>query len=202
MKNYLPKFVLIPSFDLDDKDSNKTLRTWKAKFFHNFPGGDSDGKELAVDVALSTSAAPIYFPSYNGFVDGGVIANSPSMAAVAQALDEDTADRSLASIRLLSLGTGSTHSYIPTPANPDWGLTEWGLHIFDMLFDGAMGVADYQCQRLLKDHYHRLAPGLPGSKSVALDDYGSTQKLLDWADTIAEATIFKETADWVKGNLR
>jgi uncharacterized protein len=77
--------VLIASFHLDDEDP--TARSWKPKFFHNFPGPDSDGAAMVVDVAMETSAAPTYFPSYNGYVDGGVVANNPSMAALAQALD-------------------------------------------------------------------------------------------------------------------
>jgi patatin-like phospholipase/acyl hydrolase len=78
----LPHKVLISSFDLDNGPDNPAqLRTWKPKFFHNFPGPDSDGKELVVDVAMRTAAAPSFFPVYQGYADGGVFANNPSMAA-------------------------------------------------------------------------------------------------------------------------
>ena len=83
----LGKRVLISSFDLDNEDPDPAKRTWKPKFFHNFPGTDTDGSLRAVDVALYTSAAPTYFPSVDGYVDGGVAANNPSMAALAQSLD-------------------------------------------------------------------------------------------------------------------
>ena len=63
----LARRVLIPAFDLDDgQDARRKLdkpRTWKPKFFHNYPGPDSDGAELIVDVAMRTSAAPTYFPT-------------------------------------------------------------------------------------------------------------------------------------------
>jgi patatin-like phospholipase/acyl hydrolase len=60
----LNKKVLVPSFQLDNQEQQAGKRMWKPKFFHNYPGPDSDGGELAVDVALRTSAASIYFPSY------------------------------------------------------------------------------------------------------------------------------------------
>ena len=82
----LKRRVLIASFQLDNEASDPAKRSWKPKIFHNFPGPDSDGAALVVDVAMETSAAPTYFPSYNGYIDGGVIANNPSMAALAQAL--------------------------------------------------------------------------------------------------------------------
>ena len=76
-------FVLIPSFQLDNQAPHAGQRQWKPKFFHNYPGPDSDGAELVVDVAMRTSAAPIYFPTYQSYIDGGVVANDPSMAALA-----------------------------------------------------------------------------------------------------------------------
>ena len=100
-------FVLIPAFDLDAVKNG--VRSWKPKFFHNFPGEDSDGGELIVDVALRTSAAPSYFPSYQGYIDGGVVVNNPCMAALAQAMNENHVQ---GEIRILSLGTGRTPQYI------------------------------------------------------------------------------------------
>jgi len=74
----LSKRVLIPSFNLDDGDPDATKRTWGPKFFHNFPGEDTDGAESVVDVALDTSAAPTYFPTHGSFIDGGVVPRTPS----------------------------------------------------------------------------------------------------------------------------
>jgi len=76
----LKKRVLVPTFDLDNESPAPGKRMWKPKFFHNYPGPDSDGEELVVDVALRTSAAPTYFPTYQGYIDGAVVANNPAMA--------------------------------------------------------------------------------------------------------------------------
>ena len=65
--------VLVSSFDLDHPPTESKPRMWKAKFFHNFPGKGSDGCLSCVDVALRSSAAPFYFPSYQGYVDGFVV---------------------------------------------------------------------------------------------------------------------------------
>ena len=57
---------------------------------------------------MYTSAAPTYFASEDGYVDGGVFATNPSMCALAQTQDERIGDEraELHELRLLSLGTG------------------------------------------------------------------------------------------------
>ncbi len=158
--------VLISSFDLDNQDrfagiaAPGSRRTWKAKFFHNYPNVDSDSLELAVDVALRTSAAPTYFPIVDGFVDGGVVANNPSMCGLAQALDPKRgAGRPLDEVRILSLGTGQNQAFIDTE-DSEWGLAQWMPHLVGVLMDGAMDLANFQCQQILGDHYYRLNPAL------------------------------------------
>jgi patatin-like phospholipase/acyl hydrolase len=166
----LPKKVLISSFDLDNRAMDSgTLRTWKPKFFHNYPGPGSDGDEMVVDVALRTSAAPVYFPVYQGYVDGGVVANNPSMCALAQALDQDTGGQAVADIVLLSLSTGRNPRFIDVQG-ADWGWAQWvvDLRLINVMLDGNVGLAHYQCSRVLGERYHRLDPLLPGA--VELDD--------------------------------
>jgi len=126
LKDLKPR-VLMASFRLDNQAPDPSKRTWSPKFFHNFSGPDSDGESFVVDVAMETSAAPTYFPSYDGYIDGGVIANNPSVAAVAQALDgrNQAADRAtLDGIKLLSVGTGATLQYIEGQSL-DWGDAQW-----------------------------------------------------------------------------
>lgn len=182
----LGKRVLIPSFDLDNEIKDKSKRTWNPKFFHNFPGEDSDGGELVVEVALNTSAAPTYFPSHDGFVDGGVVANNPSMAAVAQTQDSRNDDPApkLNDIFVLSLGTGTNLSYIKG-RELDWGLAQWAKPLVSLLLDASMGIADFQCRHILKDTYRRIAPVFPHDTNIKLDEWKRSQELIDFGNTSA-----------------
>lgn len=59
---------------------------------------------LSWETARCTSAAPTYFPAYRDFVDGGTVANSPSVVGVSEALARYGAN--LAELRMLHLGCG------------------------------------------------------------------------------------------------
>ncbi len=157
----LPKKVLVTAFDLDNQATAPgQARHWKPKFFHNFPGDDSDEKQFVVDVGLYTSAAPTYFPIVDGYIDGGVVAGNPSMCALAQALHPATGGQTLDDIRLLSMGTGFNPRFLDS-LDGDWGLVQWAPHILNLMFEGSAGLADYQCRQLLGDRYLRVNPVLP-----------------------------------------
>jgi len=192
----LKKKVLIASFDLDNEDPDPQKRTWKPKFFHNFSGKDSDGDLEAYLVSLYTSAAPTYFPSVDGYVDGGVVANNPSMAALTQALDSRAKIKErpgLEEILLLSVGTGELPYFIKG-ARLDWGFAQWAKPIISLMMDGSMGVADYQCQQLLGKHYHRVSPAL--ATAIPLDDWRKRDELED----VAKNMDLSATIKWLKAN--
>jgi patatin-like phospholipase/acyl hydrolase len=180
----LQKRVLVPAFQLDNRLPG---RSWKPKFFHNIlpPEGvhldDSDAEELVVDVALRSSAAPSYFPTYQGYADGGLVANNPSMAAIALALDVRAGNQHLRDVRVLSVGMGTVPKYVDAGASGrlDWGVAQWAFPLIHILFEGVMGVADYQCRQLLGARYHRLSPLLP--RDLALDDVKHLDELAGWA---------------------
>jgi predicted acylesterase/phospholipase RssA len=183
------KYVLVPTFDLDSvKDG---IRSWKPKFFHNFPGSDSDSQEQVVDVALRSSAAPTYFPSYQGYVDGGLVTNNPSMAALAQALHEGVPQND---VHLFSVGTG----FIPQFAAGEklnWGYLQWAPRLLPIILDGLMGVADYQCRTILQDErYFRLAPVL--GEKIDVDDVAKVDRLV----ALAQAVDISAAADWLARN--
>ena len=184
----LNKRVLIPTFDLDSPETGKRPRAWKPKFFHNFPGRDSDREESVVDVALRTSAAPTYFPAYQGYIDGGVVANNPSMAAVAQAIDKRAGKQKLQNVVVLSIGTGLEPKYIATRRKHlDWGWTQWARPLIALMISGMTGVADFQCKQLLGDSYRRLDSVF--DRGVDLDDV--EPRTLDYL--VEEATAVRIT---------
>jgi uncharacterized protein len=194
LDDLLPRHVLIPTFDLDNQAAPPAPRMWKPKFFHNFEGPDSDGDQKIADVALCTSAAPTYFPVYQGYVDGGVIANNPAMSAVAQALDAGTGKQQLPDLRLFSVGTGITPAYV-TGEGLDWGLAQWAPVLPDVMLEGGMGVADYECARLLGRNYFRLAPVLPSP--IPLDSAKEIPTLVDYANQVD----ITAAVAWLKENF-
>jgi uncharacterized protein len=191
LDNLLPRHVLVSSFDLDCPGNP---RKWNPKFFHNFAGDDSDGAEKVLDVALRTSAAPTYFPVFEGYVDGGVVANNPGMAALAQALDPTTGNQKLDDIRLLSVGTGVSPTFISGDTH-NWGIAQWAHSLVNMMIEGMMGVADYECSRVLREKYFRLAPILP--EPIGLDAVDKIPDLIADANKVDLAP----TISWLRANF-
>ena len=165
--------VLIPAFDLD---RTHTYRKWAPKFFDNL--GEVDKNICVEDVAAYTSAAPTFFPSVDGFIDGGVCANNPSMSAVTAALDK--CDTCLSKIRVLSIGTGQGLQYIK--GSPNWGYYKWAPKLLDVLFDGIVDVPDFQCKAILKNHYCRINPKLGNVPKI--DDWKARDYLVEVGNTV------------------
>jgi len=192
----LPGKVLITSFDLDNENPDPARRTWKPKLFHNLPGESNDHDRLVYKVALYTAAAPTYFPAVDGYIDGGVYANNPSMCALAQTQDARNAVRpALSDVVLLSLGTGTGLTYIQGQSL-DWGYAQWARPLVNLMLDGVAGVADYQCRQILGDRYHRLAPVFPPGKNYAMDDVRHVGEMVDFAKTVD----LEPAAAWLRAN--
>ena len=92
----LNKKVVIPTFDLKSQTDKGVC--WAPRLMHNYPSTDSDVGTPIVLAALRTAAAPVYFPSVGSFIDGGVIANDPSMAALGTALDNSNGTLDLSNV--------------------------------------------------------------------------------------------------------
>lgn len=189
----LPSRVLVPAFDLDSIGDDGR-RTWKPKFFHNYPGNDSDGGELCADVALRTSAAPTFFPAYQGYIDGGVVANNPSMAAVATALDPRAGKvKDIGDIVLLSISTGSDSKFIKGESL-DWGWGQWARPLVSIMISGVMGVAHFQCKQILGVNYRRLDRIF--DRAAALDD--CSPRAIAYLREQANLVPIDDTVQWLR----
>lgn len=193
---HLPKKVICVSFDLYNPEFN----SWTPALVDNFDPKLAETVGIA-DAILRSTAAPTYFPSYQGHIDGGTVANNPSMMGLARALDPEGAAVPLEDIRMLSVGTGLINSYIKTDV--DWGAYEWMLSspyalptpphpLFDILYNGTLAVPHYQCAQILGDNYFRLNDFL--SKDLLLDNWRETDFLIQEAKAFPE----KYPQEWEK----
>jgi uncharacterized protein len=192
----LSKKVVIPTFDLDNESPDSKKRTWKPKIFHNFAGNDSDAKFLLSDVALYTSSAPTYFPSADGYIDGGVFANNPSMVALVQAISQRNNIKERANIDeivLLSVGTGVSLSYIKGQTL-DWGYAQWVKPLINILMDGVAGISDYQTAQLLGERYQRLQIVFDSKETIELDDVNKLGRMSEIGSTFS----VDETRLWLE----
>jgi len=188
--------VAIPAFDLDNEAPSALERTWKPKIFHNYAGDDSDGNQFVKDIALYTSSAPTYFPSANGFIDGGVFANNPSMVALAQAVSSRNIPSERADIEdivLLSVGTGVNLSYIKRK-NVDWGYAQWAKPLVDIMMEGGMGISDYQVNQLIGDRYHRLQVIFEPDETIPMDSVKKIPRM----DEIGRNHDISSAKEWIE----
>ncbi|HUE84040.1 MAG TPA: patatin-like phospholipase family protein [Pyrinomonadaceae bacterium] len=188
--------LLVPSFKLDDQKRGD----WRPVFFHNFP----DSHHLddpVVDVALRSAAAPSIFPSHQGFIDGGMMANNPSTAAIAYTLGHAQPRPRLEDVRLLSIGTGLTPTIV-TENTAGWGVVQWLLNPFrkpsepllNILFDGVVEADDMMSKHLLRERYWRLNP--PLVRQTPLDDWQAIPELIE----TAKSFDLRSTFEWIESN--
>lgn len=189
----LDKRFFVTAFDLDN-ESNP--RHWKAKFFHNFDGEDSDGDKKVIDVLLASTAAPIFFPIYNNMVDGSVVENNPSMCAVAQTQDLRAAifpRPTLKEIALLSIGREGCSCYVEGKSL-DWGYLSWLKPITQMIMDRDSRVIHYQVEKLLNNNYFRISPSLKPEWENKIDTWEIVPDLMKFA----EGLDLTEAEKWVE----
>ncbi len=201
----LPKKVVCVSFEL----YNPEYDCWTPALIDNFDTNNAEKIEV-VDTILRSAAAPTYFPSYQGFIDGGAVANNPSMMALARALDLEGAGQPLENIRLFSVGTGIIKSYIPEDV--DWGAYEWLVRapygsptpphpLFDILYNGTISVPHFQVTQILGPFYQRLNAFL--CRDFLLDDWQEVDFLISEAKKypIEEPEEWEEIKEWVRKNF-
>jgi uncharacterized protein len=172
---------------------------WRPRMLHNYRSADTSRDLAAVDTALRSAAAPTYFPSHQGYIDGGVFANNPSVAALAMALDAELGGQRLEGIRLLSLGTGLVPQSIDARTDLDWGEARWAKPLLSLLVGGVQSADDYHCRQILGARYNRLDVVL--DRDVALDDVRAVAYLKAAAAEAVRGSDFAQCREWIRREL-
>lgn len=193
----LPKKVAIMAFELSHHGR------WQPHIFHNFSHAQPSAH--LVDAALASSAAPLYFPSYQGFLDGGVFATNPSMSGLCLAL-KNVADLTLERVKLISFGSGILPDHMTRDVS--WGASQWlteqnanGLGcpfpLFSMFTEGSVAAVDFQCSALLGSSYQRINEEL--DTSIALDMVEKMPYLLEKAEAFPKKhpDRWRELINWI-----
>jgi uncharacterized protein len=139
---------------------------------------------LAWEVALSSAAAPVYFPpaTFDGnsqlkgtYIDGGLWANNPSLVAISESLSQDQGSLALDKIRILSLGTGYYPQRMPL-GRIFSGLISWGSFLFDATLFAQSSAIERSTSRILGRRYIHIDIPLLAEES-SLDALGAIQRL-------------------------
>ncbi len=183
----LSKHLIVPACTLSDSIENR----WSFEIFDNF--NIEKAKEFnLVDVALRSSAAPIYFTSFQGYVDGGVYALNPSLLAFSRAIDPLGGGREISDLKILSIGTGINPTGIKDEIN--WGLDQWmsprddlaDYPLVSLITDIGSMIPNYPLEQILKNNYLRVNGLLP--IPIEIDDPSKIALLRKAARDVKEKT--------------
>ncbi len=134
-----------------------------------------DQERKMADVAMATSAAPLFFPIYKMpdtsfcYVDGGLVGNAPGLFGVHEATHFFKKD--IKDIHLLSIGTMGGKVCRDSSRRLNGGIASWGEDIFLLTISAQEKMTDFVLKHQLGDSYC-LIDGDPNSsqeKNMGLD---------------------------------
>ena len=128
-----------------------------------------------IDIAMSTSAAPTYFPEHRvgtrNMIDGGIIANSADTLALMRAIGRF--GRKPEEIRMISVGTATHNIADADRAARGYGAIGWlaARRLFDVTTSAQEKLSIELAMDILGDRHIRidLPPSLAQQKAVGLD---------------------------------
>lgn len=180
------KRLVIPSFNVETGE----VHVWKTA---HHPRLERDCTHSAVEVALSTGAAPTYFPTYKSqsgtpLIDGGVWANNPVAIATVEAIG--ILGWCPSELRILSLGCTTA------PLDIDWGRKHalgklgWATKFTDLFLTAQSVSAIGMTQHLLPDRNNlvRISPTV-GNNRFELDRVSEIPSLRGLGDSEARKAL-------------
>lgn len=181
------KRLVVPSFNIE----NGEVHVWKTS---HHPKLERDHKHTVVEVALSTTAAPTYFPTYRSqsgtpLIDGGVWANNPVAIAAIEAIG--ILGWNPAELRILSLGCTTEPLQINWGMRHSLGLFGWARKIADVFMIAQSNSAIGMVEHLLLDRdkqLHRISPTV-GKKRFGLDRTRDISSLRGLGDSEARKAL-------------
>ncbi|MGL6106284.1 patatin-like phospholipase family protein [Romboutsia sp.] len=186
----LGKLVVIPTFYIGNETSN-----WKPIFYNNLPNSSTENARV-VDVAMSSSAAPVFFPTYNYHIDGGIIATDPSLVSLIYAMGKEI-NKKTEDIRLLSFGTGYCYNSIKQDTTT-WGVVDWivnkdpSLPIISITLEGNAQMSQFLSEKLLEENYCRINPHM--DRDISMDDCEAINYLVE----LGENYDIEDYLRWIK----
>jgi len=162
----------------------------------------ADRKRKMSEVALATSAAPIFFPVYQSeetsscYVDGGLVGNAPGMFGIHEAMH--FCKRDIADINLLSIGTMGGEFRMDSSKGPNKGILQWSEKVFLLTISSQEKVADFMLRHQLGERYSLIdeLPTHEQAPNIGLDiaDKAAIQTLKSMGEESAKAFIGKSEA--------
>lgn len=169
------------------------ITTAKPRFYKSdyFTKNSTRVDELLADAIVASASAPAYFPlskeiEYSSYlVDGGVVANNPSLVALIDGIKlqkQDNYDNTI----LLSVGTGRVCEMpydVQKIEDTQLGWISNNKAIIELLMNSQSKLAEFQTEFLANElgvEYKRLNPDL--GQKVGLDEVAKIKVLKNLAD--------------------
>jgi hypothetical protein len=186
------KKIVASALKLDNLSSDDSMRSSEVHVFHNLDA--ESGKELASDVVMRSSAAPSYFPAWQGYVDGGMFAPDPSSLCLSFVLSPFLMDVPVRDVVMISISTGKFLEYFDHPTH-DWGYLQWASKLQSALWSGMISKSQLCTKQLLGESLLRIDPVL--DHQVKLDVPSAIPQLIQ----VASDHDLTEAFAWIRKNL-
>ena len=147
-----------------------------------------------IDAVASSSAAPMYFPTYqmndkSWMIDGSIVTNNPTLIGYSKAKEILETEN----IKILSIGSGQNKNKINGPNSSKWGGMGWLRNdIIGMLLDSE--IHNDISKDVLKDNYLRI--NSPRGKINRFLDDDSEENLerihlmgMEWWSSFGDETL-------------